>query len=49
MDTYSVILLIYTDDVYGGITEDVDKLFDTPNYDERRRKRPLPVGEKTKK
>ena len=31
------------------LLKDVNKLFDTPNYDERRRNRPLPVGQKTKK
>ena len=38
MDTYSVILLIYTDYVYKDISEDVDKWFGTPNYNEKRGK-----------
>lgn len=38
MDSYSVILLIYTDAVYKGISEDFDKWFGTPNYDEKREK-----------
>ena len=44
MDTDSGILLIYTDDVYNCISGDVEKWFDTPNYDERRRKRPKTIS-----
>ena len=42
MDTASLVIYIKTKDFYGGIANDVEKLFDTSNYDEED-KRPLPI------
>ena len=39
-------MIIETDDVYIDISSDIEKWFGMPNYDERRRKRPLPGGMK---
>ena len=41
-------LLIKTDDLHKDIVDDVEKWFDTSNYNEIRIKRPLPV-ERNKK
>ena len=38
--------LTKTDDFFEDISDDVGKSFDTLNYDERRRKRTSPAGEK---
>lgn len=46
-DIYCAITEI--DDVYEKIAGDVEKQFDTLNYDERRRQRLLPVEIKRKK
>ena len=46
MDTDSLIPVIKADNFSEDIAEDVKKQFDTSNYDERRRKRLLPTGEK---
>ena len=43
MDTDSFIIHIKTEDFYKDIADDVDKWFDTSNYDEHD-KRPLPIG-----
>ena len=47
MDTGSYYPLTETDDVYKDISEDIEKLLDTSNYDERRRKIPF-YAKKTK-
>lgn len=41
--------LTETDDAYKDICADVENWIDTSNYDERRRKRPIPVEKKQKK
>ena len=46
-DTDSFLLHIITKDFYENITVDVEKWFDTSNYDEND-KRPLPVGKNKK-
>ena len=46
-DTYSFIIHIKTKDFYKGIANDVEKWFDTSNYDESD-KRPLPIGKNKK-
>ena len=43
MDTGSFIIHIKTEDFYEDIADDVNKWFDTSNYDEHD-KRPLPIG-----
>ena len=48
MDTDSFIIHIRTEDFYEDIAGDVEKWFDTSNYDEND-KRPLPIGENKKK
>ena len=45
IDTDSFIIHIKTEDFYEHIANDVEKLFDTSNYDEND-KRPLPIGRK---
>ena len=45
MDTDSFIIHIKTKDFYNDITNDVEKQFDTSNYD-KNDKRPLPIGKK---
>ena len=47
MDTDSFIIRIKTEDFYKDIANDVEKWFDTSNYDEKD-KRPLPIGENKK-
>ena len=47
MDTDSFIIHIKTEDLYKGIANDVEKRFDTSNYDEDD-KRPLPIGKNKK-
>ena len=47
MDTDSFIIHIKTENFYEGIADDVEKWFDTSNYDEHD-KRPLPIGMKKK-
>ena len=46
MDTDSFIAYIKTDDIYKDIAEDVEKIFDTSNYELEWNsiKRPLPKG-----
>ena len=43
MDTDSFIIHIKTEDFYEDIANDVEKWFDTSNYDENDKK-PLPIG-----
>ena len=43
MDTDSFIIHIKTEDFYKDIANDVEKWFDTSNYDENDN-RPLPIG-----
>ena len=43
MDTDSFVMNIKTEDFYKDIADDVERLFDTSNYDEQD-KRPLPAG-----
>ena len=43
MDTDSFIIHIKTEDFYEDIPGDVDKWFDTSNYD-KNDERPLPIG-----
>ena len=45
MDTDSFIIQIKTKDFYNDITNDVEKQFDTSNYD-KNDKRPLPIRKK---
>ena len=45
MDTESLIIHIRTEDVYQDIADDVEKRFDTSNYDVNR---PLPLGKNKK-
>ena len=45
MDTDSFIIYIKTEDVYEDIADDVEKRFDTSNYEVNR---PLPTGKKKK-
>ena len=47
MDTDSFIIHIKTEDFYEDIANDVEKWFDTSNYDEND-KRPLPIGKNKK-
>ena len=47
MDTDSFIILIKTEHFYKDIANDIEKWFDTCNYDEND-KRPLPIGKKKK-
>ena len=47
MDTDSFIIYIETEDFYKDIADDVEKWFDTSNYDEND-KRPLPIGKNKK-
>ena len=48
MDTGSFIIHIKTEDFYEYIAGDVERLFDTSNYEEND-KRPLPIGKNQKK
>ena len=43
MDTDSFVINIFTDDFFEDINNDIERLFDTPNYDEND-KRPLLMG-----
>ena len=47
MDTESLVIHIKTEDFYEDIANDVEKWFDTSNYDEND-KRPLPIGKNKK-
>ena len=47
MDTGSFVIHIKTEDFYEDIANDVEKWFDTSNYDEND-KRPLPIGKNKK-
>ena len=47
MDTDSFVINIKTDDFYKDIANDVEKWFDTSNYD-KNDKRPLPIGKNKK-
>ena len=47
MDTDSFVIHIKTEDFYEDIANDVEKWFDTSNYDEND-KRPLPIGKNKK-
>ena len=42
-NTDSLIIYIITEDVFADISDDVERWFDTSNYDEND-KRPLPIG-----
>ena len=46
-DTDSFVIHIITEEVYKDIADDVEKWFDTNNYDEDD-KRPLPIGKNKK-
>ena len=49
MDTGSFVIHIKTEDFYEGIANDVEKWFDTSNFDENKTgKRPLPIGKNKK-
>ena len=48
MDTESYYIVVETDDIYQEIIRDVEKRFDTWNYNERRRKK-LSVEKKKQK
>ena len=43
MDTDNFVLNIRTEDFYKDITSDVERWFDTSNYD-KKDNRPLPIG-----
>ena len=43
MDTDSFVINIFTEDFFEDINNDVERWFDTSNYDEND-KRPLPMG-----
>ena len=47
MDTDSFVVYIKAEDFYKDIASDVERWFDTSNYDEKD-KRPLPIGKKQK-
>ena len=47
MDTHSFIIYIITEDFFEEISNDVEKWFDTSNYD-KNDKRPLPIGKNEK-
>ena len=47
MDTDSFIIIIKTEDFYKDIANDVERWFDTSNYD-KNDKRPLPIGKNKK-
>ena len=47
MDTDSFVMYIKTEDFYKDIADDVERWFDTSNYDENN-KRPFPIGEKNR-
>ena len=47
MDTVSFIIHIITEDFFEDISNDVESLYDTSNYDENY-KRPLPIGKNEK-
>ena len=47
MDTDNFVIYVETEDFYKDIASDMDKWFDTSNYD-KRDERPLPI-EKIKK
>ena len=45
MDTDSFVIYVITEDFYEDIANDVERWFDTSNYDENKTgKRPLPIG-----
>ena len=45
MDTGSFVIHIITEDFYEGITNDLERWFDTSNYDDND-EIPLPIGKK---
>ena len=47
MDTDSFVINIFTEDFFEDINNDVERWFDTSNYDEND-KRPLPIGKNKK-
>ena len=47
MDTDSFVIYIETEDFYNDIANDVERLFDTSNYD-KKDNRPLPIGKNKK-
>ena len=47
MDTDNFVMYIKTEDFYKDIADDVERWFDTSNYDENN-KRPFPIGEKNR-
>ena len=47
MNTYSFVINIFTEDFFEDINNDVERWFDTSNYDEND-KRPLPIGKNKK-
>ena len=47
MDTDSFIINIFTEDFFEDINNDVERWFDTSNYD-KNHKRPLPISKNKK-
>ena len=47
LNTDSFVIHVITEDFYEDIANDVEKWFDTSNYDEND-KRPLPIGKNKK-
>ena len=47
MDTDSFVIHIFTEDFFEDINNDVERWFDTSNYD-KNDKRPLPIGKNKK-
>ena len=47
-DTDSFIIYIKTEDFFEDISSDVEKWFDTSNYDKKNDKKPLPIGKSKK-
>ena len=47
MDTDSFVINIKTEDFYKDIAGDIERWFDTSNYDEKD-ERPLPIGKNKK-
>ena len=47
-DTDNFVIYVKTDDFYKDIANDVERLFDTSNYD-KKDERPLPIGNNSQK
>ena len=48
MDTDSFIIHIKTEDFYADIASDVERWFDISKYDDKKDKKPLPIGKNKK-